>query len=692
MTASFLLEIGCEEIPARFVPILLENLKASLEKQLKAFGLSFESIQVMGTYRRLTLQVFNLETLQRDKSETIFGPPLAISQSPSGDWLPPALGFAKKMNIGLSQLRKVRDSQGRDCVSCDVSKKGRPTADLLAECLPQVITFIPLPIAMRWGTEKTTFIRPIHWIVALLDQDIVPFSVCGISSGRVTYGHRFLSGNPLETIDGAAIELASVVDYASHLEAHQVQVNPESRRALILNCLEAEGQADILTDLIDEIVYLTEWPTALISHFDAAFLSIPSEVLVESMVKNQKYHPLYKEGRLTSFFMVVADNVRPENQETIIKGSTRVLEARLKDAQFFWQEDTKAPFHHYVEDLKQVVYQDGLGSLFDKKERIKKLALKINDDIKTSVPINEANSDTIEMIAELCKADLVTQMVNEFPSLQGIMGTLYAAKSEYPKAVSDGILDHYKPTQPGKSLPETQCGAIVALADRLDTIVSCFQNGLIPTGSQDPHGIRRAIYGVFSILNDPISRARSKIGVYIDFAYDVLAKGDNNKEACNAFVLQRLHTFIMDQGIPFDTASAVSHFGHPKYCLDQSKALQSFRQENFQGFKQLVETAVRVKRLSQKCETVNLDGFNPEPGIESEVWTYFKGESNWGTNEPYLKLDSLIDLSQKLVRYFDQVLVMSDNEVQRHYRLSMLFRMNQVYEQWADFERFEIAG
>ena len=420
--STYLLEIGCEEIPARFMPTLLSELKSRTETTLTEEHLTYLSVDTLGTYRRLSLIIKGLAEEQPKRTETITGPPTKIGVDANQNYLPPAIGFAKKMGVELTDLTCIDGY-----VTVTKNAGGQKTKTLLPDLITSIIKSIPLPIAMQWGRrQETPFVRPVHWIVSLLDQEILPIALYDIDAGRDSQGHRFLSEGK--------ISIKNADHYEQVLETASVIVEPLDRYDRIKQNLPENHDADLLV----EVTFLTEYPVVLKGNIDPIYLQLPQDVLIQCMKKHQKYFPLMDDkGALQPAFFVAAENVTESNKHIIIQGNERVLTARLEDTRFFWEEDLKHPLETNLPKLEKVVFQRGLGTLKDKVNRI----ITLSTYLKTILFPN-SNIEVLNRAVELCKADLVSHMVYELPELQGVMGSIYASKQGESQEVCTAIIEH----------------------------------------------------------------------------------------------------------------------------------------------------------------------------------------------------------------------------------------------------------
>ena len=496
MSAEFLVEIGTEELPSSFVRHALRSLDRSALELIAQARLGTEALSVhpMGTPRRLALRIRGLAERQPDRNETVMGPPWSAAFEKDGKPKKAATGFAKKHGVEISALRKQSTDKG-DYVSAEVHEDGKPLADVLAELLPQLCQRITFPKSMRWGPGEIAFGRPIHWIVSLLGTDVIDFQFANIAAGRTTRGHRFLAP--------ATFEIEDARNYEKALEDAHVIVDTEKRKARMLEGLLASAKAlgGVLQPdafLADECVSLVEEPFVVPGRFDEAFLQLPDEVVVSVMRDHQRYFAVRASegGALLPSYLNVVNTA--QDPDTIAKGNDRVLRARLADARFFVEEDLKAPLADRLKKLESVVFQSKLGTMGAKVRRLEANANAIAEWAGTDAAACQAT-------ARICKADLETLIVFEFPELQGEMGRWYALREGMEQSVADAIRDHYRPQGADDSVPDQLVSAVVAVADRIDTLVGCFGIGLVPSGSADPFALRRAALGILRIaLEGPL--------------------------------------------------------------------------------------------------------------------------------------------------------------------------------------------
>ena len=488
MAKDLLFEIGAEEIPAGFMPNILGQLKQLAETKLNDAHLPFESIETYGTPRRLALIVKGLADTSAEISERHKGPSTSIAYDADGNATKAAIGFARGKGLDVADLL-VEDGY----IYAETKTAGVPAKDIVSEMLPQLITGLNFPKSMHWGNLDAKFVRPVRWLVALLDEEVIPVEFATVKSGNVTRGHRFLGADEI-TIKNAA-------SYVETLKENFVMVDQDARRELIskqLHDMAASKNASIVwdDDLLEEINYLVEWPTALCGGFEESYLALPDAAIITPMKDHQRYFPLVgQDGKLLPMFLTVR-NGSDHSIEVVQAGNERVLRARLDDAKFFFNEDRKKPLIDRQDGLTKIVFQEGLGNLADKTERLLKLGRVFGEECG----LHEDASVVLERATELAKTDLTTGMVTEFTELQGVMGKEYALLDGESPEVAEAIFEQYLPRFAGDVLPQTEAGKVLSIIDKVDNIVATFSRGLIPTGSQDPYALRRQTIGILNIL------------------------------------------------------------------------------------------------------------------------------------------------------------------------------------------------
>ncbi|MDX2096215.1 MAG: glycine--tRNA ligase subunit beta, partial [Leptolyngbyaceae cyanobacterium bins.59] len=623
--ATFLLEVGTEELPASFIDSALDQWRSRIPQALAEAYLTPEAIEFYGTPRRLSVLIQGLPDRQPDLEEEVKGPP-AQAAFKDGQPTQAAKGFALKQEVDLSAL-EIRPTEKGDFVFVKKTIVGRPLTEILTDQVPIWITSLEGKRLARWGDGDLRFSRPIRWLVALVDGDLLPLTLENgseaVSSGRLSRGHRVLSPHPVMISHASA--------YLESLRSAFVEPDPEQRRDRIQAEVQATAQklggyASIPEGLLQEVTNLSEWPSAVAGRFEEGFLELPSEVTITVMESHQRYFPVLKQPEskeLLPYFITVS-NGDPTKAEVIAAGNERVIRARLSDGKFFYDADRTQSLEAYLPRLEKVTFQEDLGSVRAKVDRIVSLAGKIADQLQVS----ETDRTQIQRAALLCKADLVTQMVGEFPELQGVMGQKYALTSGEPEAVATAIFEHYLPRGAGDLLPATLAGQVVGLADRLDTLVGIFGLGMIPSGSSDPFALRRAANAVVNITwaaNLPLNLLALLESLTQEFLSQRPAKG-SLFEQLKEFFLQRCRSLLLeDRQIDYDLVNAVLGENDPEYTervlqdlldlRDRATFLQSLREDG--TLAQIYETVNRASRLA-KQGNLGTDQLDPITVIQSD--------------------------------------------------------------------------
>ncbi|WP_429844979.1 glycine--tRNA ligase subunit beta [Brevibacillus sp. FIR094] len=685
---DLLVEVGLEEMPARFVAQAAAQFKEKVEKWLTAERVPFDQITALETPRRFALLINGLAEKQPDRNDEAKGPARKIAQDEAGNWSKAALGFARSNNVEPDQLY-YKEVNGIEYVHARKSEAGKPTTELLPQ-LAEVITGMSFPKNMRWGARDLKYVRPIRWLVALFGDELIDLEIASVKSGRVSRGHRFL---------GTEVTLNHPSEYVSKLALQYVMVNPDERRAAIveqIHRLEKENGWTIPMDegLLDEVVHLVEYPTALYGTFEQEFLSIPREVLVTSMREHQRYFPVENaEGQLLNHFVTVR-NGDSRALENVAKGNEKVLRARLSDARFFYVEDQKLSIESCLKRLETIVYHEELGTIGDKVRRVRKTATQI----ASKLGVSAEETKQVDRIAEIAKFDLVTNMVGEFPELQGIMGEDYARKAGESDLVASGVFEHYLPRFAGDKMPASAQGAIASLADKMDTIVGCFSIGIVPTGSQDPYGLRRMAAGIVAILVErdwQISLAdlwNAALEGYVAQGVNKRAAEDVKKDLVDFFAL-RLKNALQDHGVRYDVIDAVlaADLTLVPEVLAKAKALMGAVQT--EEFKLIVEQFNRVNNLAQKAEADQVSEALFAEDVERALYQAFQAVQKdvEGLKDQEKVLATLSTLRQPINAFFDKVMVMAEDQVVRANRLGLLLQLSRVLYRYADFSKVVFA-
>jgi len=686
------IEIGTEEIPAGYIEPALEYLTTTLSAYLEKNRIVAGPAQWMGTPRRLVVQVPDVVAQQEDVVETHLGPSIKIAYDADGNATKAAAGFAKGKGLDVADLTTESTPKG-DVLCAKVEVKGRPVADLLNEYLPELFTGIPFPKKMRWAARITPFARPVHWIVALLDGKTLSFDFEGIACGNTSFGHRFLKPEAFE-VDG-------LQSYLKKTEAHSVMVDPVARRESIqqqVNKLAKEIQGSVREDagLLNTVNYLVEYPVAVRGEFEAHYLELPKELLVITMKHHQKYFPVWDKDELLPYFITIS-NMPVDGGDEIKNGNQRVLRARLEDARFFYDEDRKRKLEDFVDELKGVVFQKDLGTVFEKSERIAQLAARLSGEIQPG-QVMPMDPRTIKRAAQLCKADLMSQMVYEFPELQGIMGGYYARNSGEGDEVALAIQEHYKPAFSGDSPPSTLGGGIVAIADKLDTIVGCIGVGLIPSGSEDPYALRRHALGIIQILIE--YDLQPSLEWLID--QGIANLGDKAKlpaekirEHCLELFSQRLKTLLNQEGFDYDIIDAVlaTRVDSFKNIKEKALALSDLKKQPYFG-----DLAIAFRRVVSIIEGSVPDAVDAkllQETAEQELYRKFQElqepvEGFLAVRDYSKALAKIVEIKEPVDRFFDHVMVNVDDAALKANRMALLKVISGLFSQLADFSKIVV--
>jgi glycyl-tRNA synthetase beta chain len=684
MAKDLFLEIGCEEIPAGFIPKALADMELLMKRELESARLEYGEIITLGTPRRLVLAVKALAERQPDAELTAMGPAKSVAYDAEGKPTRAAEGFARGQGVDVSALKLVTTEKG-EYLAAVKSEIGRDTSELLTEMLPRLLNAIPFKKSMRWGDLEVKFARPIHWMVALFDGMVVPFSFGNIDSGSVSRGHRFMANTTFPVRD--------LAHYLEECERHFVVPDPRKRKEIIRSEIARVAKlagGNVLPDegLLEQVTFLVEYPSAVAGTFSPDFLAVPREVLITSMREHQRYFSLVDDaGKLLPVFITI-NNTLTEDPSVVVKGNERVLRARLSDARFFFEEDKKVPLESRVELLKSVVYQAKLGTSYEKMERFRALSATLASELNPSVV------EKVRRAATLCKADLVTGMVGEFPEVQGIMGREYALHGGEDLEVANAIAEHYLPTQAGGELPASDIGAFVSLADKMDTICGCFSVGLIPTGSADPYALRRSALGVINIIIE--KGYRLKLADFIGASLDLLAaKASRPREEVQRDVLEffkvRFVNLLADR-FPADAVDAVVAISFDDMVEVNSKisALAEFRKREDFGplavaFKRVcnivkdgVDTPVAEELFEDPAEGALYGALHAVSGQVAEAVA---------SGDYLAALSGIATLKDGVDLFFEKVMVMAEDEKVRANRLALLTGIARLFGQLADFAR-----
>lgn len=686
-TRDFLLEIGTEEMPSAPLNNAVKQLGKLVTSGLKEAGLSHGEVRVVSSPRRLAVLVDAVATATDEVHEVLRGPAAKIAFDADGNPTKAAEGFARKSGVSASELVRRSDTDGREYVFAERNVASKPAEPILSTLSGRVISSLEWPNyrSQRWGSMHETFVRPVRWICCLLGADVVPVSFADVTSGNITRGHRVLGPGEHVVAEPAA--------YVATLEAAHVLAAERREQVIREGIAKVEAELGVRVDtprkVFDEVVNLCEWPTVLVGHFDEEFLAVPNEIICDSMLSNQRYFPTYdKDGRLTRAFVVVS-NADPAVSDTVVDGNERVVRARLDDAKFFFEEDLKQPLEAYLPKLEKVTFQEKLGTVRQKAERMERLA----PVVARECGLDEAHQAMAARAALLAKADLVTQAVVEFTSQQGVMGGYYAAAAGEPAEVSEAIRDQYRPRFAGDELPAGPVGIAVAVADKLDTICGMFAIEQPPTGSSDPFAVRRSAIGVIAMLRQA---GQGSLAALIDASLDAYAAQGlefdcaKTAEGIRGFFEGRLAAIARDEGVSPDTIEAVSAAGviDPAEFMLRAHALEDARTNDPELFDDLSTAYARAAHLGDAKLGTEVDGAllgEAEKALLSAVDAASTTVSEKLGAGAYVEaLAALAALREPIDRFFTDVLVMDDDPKVRDNRLRLLNRFASVFGDVAD--------
>lgn len=689
-TTNVLFEIGLEEMPARYMNDTEIQLKEKTEQWLSDIKLSFKEINTFITPRRIAIQIKALQDKQDDQEEEVKGPAEKIAKDEAGNWTKAAIGFSKGQGKSVDDIY-FKEVNGTNYVYVKKFTKGKKQDELLPD-FKQIITQLTFPKTMRWRDHSFRFIRPIKWLVALKDDQVIPFEITGVSTSNITYGHRFL---------GEKIEIANALDYEELLEKQYVISNSKSRKNQIIDQIhtlqkEKGWEIKIEEDLLNEVTNLVEYPTTYYGEFNEEFLTLPKEVLITSMREHQRYFPVENaEGELLPYFVFVR-NGDEKHIQRVAKGNEKVLRARLKDGQFFYDEDQKRSIEDYLKQLERIIFQEKLGTIADKVERTRKIA----EFIASEIEVDKETVQKVDRAARISKFDLVTNMVDEFTELQGVMGHQYALLAGEDQEVAKAIEEHYMPTQSHGKLPETTTGSILSIADKMDTIVGCFAVGLIPSGSQDPYALRRQAIGILEIMKQ--NKWSLPLFSIIEQSFDIITNEislDKDKlevlDQLKTFFNQRAAYIMREAGLEQDVIEAVlnNQIETLSFVIEKGKCLSLKR--NDPTFKSKEEAFVRVINLAQKADrnhTIDVSLFKQkEEEALYSAWDSIQVEYNQAIQQ--LNVEKAMQQLETLVNpihlFFDHTMVMDNDENIRNNRLALLKHISDSILKFADFTKVQ---
>ncbi len=689
--AEFFIEIGCEEIPAKMIPDSLEEGRKLLKKLLANYSIHIGEIAAYASPTRLIYHIPEIDLKEADRTVTVQGPPRRICLNEEGTPSRALQGFMKKNGISEKDIRYIQGKTG-EIAAADVFIAGKSTDGILKEILPAWLKKIPFRKNMKWGSLDVRFVRPIRWICSILDGKVLAFEYAGITAGNTTWGHRILGKRNIPVSDFA--------DFQSKLKKNHVEIDPEIRKTAIqqaIKTFEKKHDATIIRDesLLNEVSYLVETPFVVEGLFEKQFLDIPEEVLITSMKEHQKYFAARgKNGKLLPRFLAVASTA--DDPKGYIKlGSERVLAARLYDAKFFWDEDRKKTLESRMDKLNRQIFQTDLGTYGDKIRRMQKIAEIMNRFLP-------CDTKSLDKTIRLCKCDLASDMVYEFPELQGIMGGLYAKEEGEPEGVWQGIYDHYLPGSMEDNLPRTREGELTSISDRLDTFLGCLAVGIVPTGSKDPFGLKRAAQGIIRIVLEK----ELDFDLYLAIencmpVFDSVLKMDRDKWVEQAFSIldARLRFWFNTRGFAYDEIDAVLAIPHGNLLdtLNRVTALRESRKDT--DFLRVAGSFKRIHNILDAAKETVSTKVNPALFNQPEEKALF--DATVDLREDALKFTEMKNygaalkrvgkIADTVDRFFDEVLVMDKDSAVKQNRLALLTRLREVFLGIADFSKLVIS-
>lgn len=682
-TRDFVLELGTEELPANDLNAAIDQLQQSVSEMLDEMRLSYEDIRVLGTPRHLSVYISDLAPGQRGTEEVVRGPTADVAFDAAGQPTAAAQGFARGMGVAVEEL-KVEEVDGQRRVIAVRREKGRPATEILAEQLPKLTGQIAFPKSMRWNQTNVAFSRPIRWIVALQGDTIIPFTFAGVPSGRISRG--------LRSLDSPEFSIPQAEDYFQLVEQHGIVLDPEKRRSMILEQLatlagEVNGHVPDEPEPLEEVIHLVEHPVGIRGEFNPAFLDLPKDVLITVMKEHQRYFPVVDEnGGLMPYFITFANSDHME-RDTVQHDNEEVIRARFSDAEFFYDVDTQAELANFTPQLSTLMFQQDLGSMLDKVKRLEALVPRLAERLNLS----PEEQSVAERAAQLTKADLATQMVIEFTSLQGIMGRDYALHSGEDPAVAQAIFEHYLPRGANDALPESRAGIVVGIADRLDSLVGLFAVGMQPSGSSDPYALRRAALGLVQIL---IQReiALNLAGAVAEAAANIPVEvTPETRQGVLDFVQRRLQSVLLEAGYRYDVVEAVlAEQGEIPYRAAQAvEALNRWVER--EDWEQLLTAYSRTARIVRGTEKHDLDPAALQEEASRRLYQAYQTAQVQLDNTK--NVDGFCEAFRPLVEpintFFDEVLVMAEDATLRENRLALLQRITALADGIADLSQLQ---
>lgn len=692
MKKDFLMEVGCEEIPAKMLPQTIHDIKSSLEIALKNAELSFQNLHVYATPRRLALFIKSLSEKQPDSTTQVFGPPRETAFLADGTPGKAALGFAKGQNITLKKLKFIKKN-GKDFLVAEKRVKGEKTVRLMPTLLQKIFSELSFPKMMRWGRGNVRFVRPIRSLLVLFGSQRISMELFGIKSSIYTFGHRFLGK--------ARIKISLPDEYRSILEKNFVIADHEERKKKIKKLLHTQAKRSgfrLVPDdpLIEEVTFLVEYPSVGVGEFSKRFLELPEEILITTLRHHQKCFSLKKGKRLLNKFLCILNN-KKEYASNIMTGNELIIDGRLSDAEFYWRRDRSEPFEGRTHALKGLQFQEKLGNYYDKVHRMSSMA----EFLASECHFDQETVSNIKKAAILSKADLTTEMVKDFPELQGIMGGIYSQLDGWNEVIAQGIYEHYLPSTLMGESPESRVGSILSISDKMDTIIGCFGLGLIPSGSRDPFALRRATQGIIKVsVERQFHLSLQKLIHYGIRLYEdsgvPLTEQETEKKVMDYFK-ERMRFFLSYKGYAYDSINAVleADYDNPFDAFLRAEAIAKIRKD-----KDFEALAVSHKRIR------NIISQQPQTGIDENL---FQENEERELHRAYLQLEQevkdLVESSQyfqalkkiatlrkSVDNFFDHVLVMAEEIPLRNNRISLLVSLSNLFLKVADFSEIVVAG
>jgi len=685
-TETFLVEIGTEELPPKALKKLSEAFSSGIQAGLVEAELPMGAVTVYAAPRRMAVMIEGLQTTQADKVVERKGPAKKAAFDSEGNPTKALQGFARGCGVDVSELIELETEKGI-WMGYNLEQKGQPATALLPAIVNQSLAKLPIPKRMRWGSSDVEFVRPVHWALMMLGNDVVPASVLGHKTSNTTQGHRFHApekmaiNHPSEYASKLEQEGYVLADFARREERIQSQVAAVAE--------QMGGQAVIDKDLLEEVTALNEWPMAVAGEFDFEFLTVPSEALVSAMAGHQKYfHMLDAGGKLMPNFITVS-NIESSNPASVKFGNERVIRPRLADAKFFWDQDLKQPLDDFLPRLKTVVFQQQLGTLFDKVDRLENLTVKIGKYL-------DVDAGHCERAARLSKSDLMSEMVGEFPDLQGVMGRYYAYEQNEAADVADAIDAQYQPRFAGDTLPSSAVAQSLAIADKLDTITGIYGIGQVPTGDKDPFALRRAALGMLRIMIEKELELDLNELIADSLAlHSKVESGDKLIADIYGFIMSRLRAYYTDQGISAEQFEAV-RVCNPAQPIDFAKRIEAVKQfSQMDAAESLSAANKRISNILKKVDgdiSESVDASLLADGAEKILWTELEAlranvNAKIAARDYIAAISDLSSIKDSVDRFFDEVMVMVDDESVKQNRLALLNQIYQLFLQVADISR-----